>query len=219
MTACTSVAIEPLALFGGTFDPVHYAHLRCAEQARRMLGLDKVYLLPAGDPPHKKTPFTTAAQRLEMLRLALAEFPTLGIDDREVRRDGPSFMVDTLGELRAEHPQRPLLLLLGQDSLNKLHVWYQWRRLFELAHIVTFPRPHAEPDYAPELAREIGRRRTVPQSVVSGPAGGFLHLNLELIDISATAIQAMLRQGASPRGMSPDSVLAYIDNNGLYRRG
>ena len=101
---------EPLAIFGGTFDPVHYAHLRCAEQARQTLGLETLYLLPAGDPPHKKTPFTTAAQRLDMLRLALVEFPTLGIDERELRRDGPSFMVDTLAELRAEYPQRPCVI-------------------------------------------------------------------------------------------------------------
>jgi nicotinate-nucleotide adenylyltransferase len=209
---------EPLAVFGGTFDPVHYAHLRCGEQARQTLGLETLYLLPAGDPPHKKTPFTTAGQRLEMLRLAQVEFPTLDIDDRELRRDGPSFMADTLGELRAEHPRRPLLFLLGQDSLNKLHVWYQWRRIFELAHVVTFPRPRVEPDYAPELAREIDRRGSDPRTVLSSLAGGFLHLDLELIDISATAIQETLRRGASPSGMLPDSVLAYIDQNRLYRQ-
>ena len=209
---------EPLAVFGGTFDPIHYAHLRCAEQARQTLGLETLYLLPAGDPPHKKTPFTNAGQRLEMLRLAQAEFPTLGIDDRELRREGPSFMADTLGELRAEHPARPLLFLDGQDSLNKLHVWYQWRRIFELAHVITFPRPHVKPDYVPELAREIDQRRSDPQSVLTSPAGGFLHLDLELIYISATAIQETLRQGASASGMLPDSVLAYIDENGLYPR-
>lgn len=209
---------EPLAIFGGTFDPVHYAHLKCAEQARQELGLETLFLLPAGDPPHKLTPFTTAGQRLEMLRLALMEFPTLDIDDRELRRDGPSYMVDTLAELRAEHPRRTLLFLAGQDSVNKLHVWYQWRRIFELAHVVTFPRPNVEPDYAPELAREIGQRRSDPQSVLSSPAGGFLYLDLELIDISATAIQEKLRQGVSPAGMSPDKVLAYIEKYGLYRR-
>jgi len=218
LAADKQLAPEPLAIFGGTFDPVHYAHLRCAEQTRQKLGLEKLYLLPAGDPPHKVTPFTSAEQRLEMLRLAQVEFPTLDIDDRELRREGPSFMVDTLAELRAEHPQRPLLLLTGQDSLNKLHIWYQWRRLFELAHIVTFPRPNAEPDYVPELAREIDRRRSDQQSVLTSPAGGFLHLALELIDISATAIQETLHRGGSASGMSPDSVLAYIDENGLYLR-
>lgn len=218
MVARQQVLTEPLAIFGGTFDPVHYAHLKCAEQARRTLELETLYLLPAGDPPHKTTPFTTAVQRLEMLHLARAEFPTLDIDDRELRRDGPSFMVDTLAELRADHPQRPLLFLLGQDSLNKLHVWYQWRRLFELAHIVTFPRPNIEPNYEPELAHEIDRRQTDRQSVLTSPAGGFLYLDLELIDISATAIQEKLRRGASPAGMSPGKVLAYIEKNGLYRR-
>ena len=92
------VSDQPLALFGGTFDPVHYGHLRLAEEARQKLNLEKVYLLPAGSPPHRDTPFTTASQRLDMLRLAVAEFPSLDIDTREIQRSGPSYMVETLAE-------------------------------------------------------------------------------------------------------------------------
>ncbi len=211
---------SPLAFFGGTFDPVHYAHLRCAEQARGILGLEKVFLLPAGDPPHKTTPFTTAAQRLDMLRLAQAEYPTLEIDEREMKRDGPSYMVDTLRELGAEHPGRSLLLLIGQDAINFLHTWHEWRQLFMLAHIVTFPRPGIVPDYVPELATEIGRRySTEPQALTGSTAGKVLHLDLELIDISATAVQDIICRGGSARGMSPAPVLQYIAENRLYLPG
>jgi nicotinate-nucleotide adenylyltransferase len=209
---------EPLALFGGTFDPVHYGHLRCAEQARRVFGLECLYLLPAGQPPHRLAPLATTPQRLEMLHLAQAEFPQLAIDDRETRRDGPSFMVDTLGELRSENPGRALVLLLGQDAMNGLHRWREWQQLFTLAHIVTFPRPGAYPDYAPELAVQLERRGCAsPGGLLAAPAGGFLHLDLELVDISATEIQAIIRHGDSPRGMLPEKVLAYIDESALYR--
>jgi len=209
---------EPLALFGGTFDPVHYAHLRCAEQARRMLGLERLYLLPAGDPPHKVTPFTTAAQRLEMLYLAQGEFPTLDIDDREMQRSGPSFMVDTLRDLRTGFPHLPLLLLIGQDTVNYLHCWHEWEQLFSLCHIVTFPRPGANPDYIPQLALQIEQRsQNDPKALLNTRSGGFLHLDLELIDISATSIQEIIQKGESPRGMLPDTVLEYINENGLYR--
>lgn len=155
-----------------------------------------------------------------MLRQAQAEFPRLLIDEREVRRDGPSYMVDTLREIRAEHPGRPLLLLVGQDAMNYLHRWHRWRQLFTLAHIVTFPRPDARADYVPELEDEVARRRHLtPETLLETGAGGFLHLGLDLIDISATGIQEIIRRGDSPRSMLPDSVLEYIGKNALYEAG
>ena len=125
--------IEALAVFGGTFDPVHYGHLRCANEVRQKLALKNLYLLPAGTPAHRETPLATAGQRLKMLQLALPEFPYLRVDDREIRRSGPSYMVDTLRELRTEFPQRPILLLIGQDAANHLHTWFKWEMLFAFA--------------------------------------------------------------------------------------
>jgi len=219
MSKETQASAEPLAIFGGTFDPVHYGHLRCAEQARHILNLENLYLLPAGNPPHRTTPSTSAAQRLEMLNLALVEFPALLIDDRETRRNGPSYMVDTLKELRAEFPRRPLLLLIGQDAVNYLHTWHEWEQLFALTHIVTFPRPATKPEYRQDLARQINRR-TCPDllSLLHLEAGGVLHLELELIDVSATTIQSIIRLGRSPRSLLPEVVLSYINENRLYTR-
>ncbi len=151
-------SIEPLALFGGTFDPVHYGHLRCADEAREKLGLKNLYLLPAGTPPHRALPQTTTRQRLDMLRLAQSEFPLLKIDERETRRVGPSYMVETLQELRAEFPQRPLLLLIGQDAANLLHTWFHWQRLFSLAHIVILTRPSIKMEYRQDVAEQIQQR-------------------------------------------------------------
>ena len=120
---------EPIALLGGTFDPVHYGHLRVAEEARQKLELDRLYLLPSGQPPHRRTPGADTRQRLQMLKLALAEFPELALDDRETRRPGPSYMIDTLADIRRDSAARPLMLLIGQDAANQLHTWYEWRQL------------------------------------------------------------------------------------------
>ncbi len=208
---------EPLALFGGTFDPVHYAHLRCADEAREKLGLDTLYLLPAGSPPHRATPQASNSQRLDMLQLALEEFPRLQIDCRELDRDGPSYMADTLQGLREEFPLRPLLLVIGQDAANKLQSWHCWRVLFELAHIVIMTRPGATPDYPSELAQQI-RQRLVPdvQTLLRSQAGGVLALPVRAIDICATTIKSMIRLGRSPQAMLPDPVLDYIKEQGLY---
>ena len=208
---------EPLALFGGTFDPVHYGHLRCADEARRALRLDSLSLLPSGRPPHRAAPGATAQQRLDMLRLAVDEFPALEIDDRELRRNGPSYMVDTLEALRASHARRPLLMLLGQDAANLLHGWHRWRELFSLTHIVILSRPEARAEYHPAVEREIEQRLTKDLRVLERvPAGGVVNLSVPAIEISATGITDMIRDGISPRGLLPDPVLDYIVRGGLY---
>ncbi len=213
-----SEAIGPLALLGGTFDPVHYAHLRCADEARVKLGLESLYLLPAGVPPHRVSPQASKAQRLKMLQLALAEFPQLQIDTRELDRDGPSYMVDTLQELRDESPQRPLLLVIGQDAANDLDRWQRWQDLFELAHIVIMTRPGQRPAYRSELEQKIERRLHADvQSLLESTAGGVLALQVEAIDVCATTIKTMISLGRSPRGMLPGPVLDYINEEGLYQ--
>lgn len=208
---------EPLALFGGTFDPVHYGHLRCADEARQKLGLQQLFLLPSGTPAHRATPQATADQRLAMLQLAQAEFPALGIDSRELHRSGPSYMVDTLRELREEFPHRSLLLLIGQDAANRLHTWHQWEQLFSLANLVILSRPGESEDYRHDLARKIlDRLVTGVQELANSPAGQVLQLQVSPVDISATTIQSMMRLGRSPKSMMPVSILNYIDENRLY---
>lgn len=212
-----STAARPIALFGGTFDPVHYAHLRCADEAREKLGLETLYLLPAGHPPHRALPQAGNRQRLEMLRLALPEFPHLRIDTRELERDGPSYMVDTLQELRAESPSGPVLLVVGQDTANHLQSWHRWQGLFELAHIVILTRPGATLEYRSELARQIQQRMvTDVQTLLQSKAGGVLNLQVTAINICATTIKSMLRLGRLPRAMLPGPVLDYINDQGLY---
>jgi len=208
---------EPLALFGGTFDPVHYGHLRCADEARQKLNLERLYLLPAGNPAHRATPQATADQRLDMLQLAQSEFPALAIDSRELRRSGPSYMVDTLRELREENPQRSLLLLLGQDAANRLHKWNRWEELFELANLVILTRPNEVEDYRHDLANKMADRLVPTVSELHDVAANkVLQLQVSPIDISATTIQSMMRLGRMPKSMTPEAVYRYIEENQLY---
>jgi len=206
-----------MALFGGTFDPVHYGHLRCADEARQKLGLKKLYLLPSGTPPHRDTPQATVKQRLDMLQLALPEFPQLEIDDRETRRTGPSYMFDTLKELRSGIGDRPLFLLIGQDAANQLHTWFQWERLFELTHIIILTRPGAPARHPPELAEQVQPRMVSDvKKLFESKAGAVFHLEVESIDISASGIKHIIRSGGSPGSMLPVAVLEYINRNRLY---
>jgi nicotinate-nucleotide adenylyltransferase len=211
---------QPLGIMGGTFDPVHYGHLRCAEEARRKLGLKTVHLLPAGTPPHRQAPVASAAQRLAMLEQALSEFPRLEIDGRETRRAGPSYMVETLLEMRVEFPNRPILLMLGQDAANGLHGWHRWRRLFGLAHIVILERPGTRAHYDPDVAQEIEDRVSAePDALFGCKAGRVLYLDVGRHDISATVIKELIRQGRSPGGMMPAAELEYIREHGIYMGG
>ena len=216
----------PVALLGGTFDPVHYGHLRFADDVRRALGLAHVRLGPAGDPPHRENPSASAADRLAMLRLAVQEFPGLVVDDRELRRAGKSYTVTTLTELRREFPDSPLLLLLGADAFRGLPTWHRWDELLGLAHVVVVARPGVELETTlPPPLLPIWRDRLVrdPGILLSRPAGAILAQPIAPLDVSASSIRESLARGRGAderwHGLLPPAVLAYIDLHRLYRRG
>jgi nicotinate-nucleotide adenylyltransferase len=213
----------PIALLGGTFDPVHYGHLRLADDVRRALRLTEVRLIPAGDPPHRGGPAASAADRLAMLKLAIAHFPGLALDDREVERDGKSYTVLTLEELRRESPRRPLLLVVGADAFLGLPTWHRWHDIFSLAHVIVVARPGVElvSSLPAALAPEWKKRRATDSQVLfSTPAGAIYQQAIAPQPISATAIRAELARGAQGRsavsGLLPPAVLAYIDQHRLY---
>ena len=213
----------PVALLGGTFDPVHYGHLRFADDVRRALGLDEVRLIPARDPPHRAGPAAAAADRLAMLQLGAAEFPGLVVDERELRRDGKSYTVLTLEELRREAPQRPLWLLLGADAFRGLPAWHRWHDIFALAHVVVVARPGVAltADLPEALAAEWRRRLTRdPAILFSTPAGAIFEERISPQPIAATEVRAQLARGDKGRravaGLLPPAVLAYIDQHHVY---
>jgi nicotinate-nucleotide adenylyltransferase len=215
--------MTPIALLGGTFDPVHYGHLRFADEVRRTLGLAELRLVPASDPPHRAGPRASAADRLAMLRLAVAEFPGLAVDEREINRSGKSYTVLTLEELRREDAQRPLLLLLGADAFLGLPTWHRWREIFALAHIVVVARPGvalAEGLPAPLVSEWAARLVRDPAILFSTPAGAIYEAFVPPQPIAATTIRAQLATGATGRDavsqLLPRAVMAYIARHGLY---
>jgi len=218
----TSRSAGPIGILGGTFDPIHYAHLRLGETLADRLQLAQVRFIPSAVPPHRASPQVTAQDRLAMVRLATAGNPRFVTDDRECRRTGNSYTVDTLRELRAEAgSDRPLVLLMGVDAFNLLTTWSRWEQLFDLAHIALAQRPGFTFDVEklpPELAAPVrGRLRDDPARIVESGAGTVIPVDVPALDISATAIRALLAGGHSARYLLPDEVLDYIGSNHLYK--
>ena len=209
--------MPPIGIFGGTFDPIHFGHLRLAEEMADALGLDRVVFIPAGQPPHRGQPQISSTDRLEMVRRAIAGNPCFAADDREVVSPNPSYTVDTLTALRAElGPEQPLWLLLGADAFLGLPQWHNWRQLFELTNIVVATRPTAadtQIENLPEpLKSEVLKRQTA--EIVA--AGSVVRRQMTPLDISATAIRATLAQRGSVRYLLPEAVLDYINEHQLY---
>jgi len=213
----------PIGILGGTFDPIHFGHLRLAQELGQALKLDEVRFIPSGTPPHRGSPQASAADRLAMAGLATRDNPLFRVDDRETRRAGPGYTVDTLAELRREFgATRPICLLLGADAFLDLATWSRWHEIFALAHVVVAHRPGFAVDtwqtrMPQPLAREYSARlMQQPLAVHLAGGGGVVVAPIAALDISATLIRDAVAKGASPRYLLPDSVLDYIHSKGLY---
>lgn len=210
----------PLGLFGGTFDPIHLGHLRLAETAREALGLERVRLIPAGQPPHRATPGASGADRLAMARLATADNPAFEVDAAEVTAAQASFTILTLERLRAElGPERPLVLLLGVDAFLGLPTWRRWTELLDFAHLAVANRPGYSLDSAQmpaALADLVARRKASPAALGAAPAGAIVPFEMTPLAISATDIRARAAAGLSLRYLLPPPVVDYISRHQLY---
>jgi len=214
--------LKPIGILGGTFNPIHYGHLRIAEELGDALGLDEVRLMPANLPPLRAAPDTSGNERLHMVQLAIADNPRLAADPREVAKTSLCYTVDTLAELRAElGPRQPVCLMLGADAFARLHRWHRWRDLFGLAHFAVAERGgHASITTAPldpELAAELRARRISEIGMLARqPAGSIYLAPTSVLQISATRIRALIARGSSARYLLPPAVLDYIQAHGLY---
>ena len=213
--------MHTIGVMGGTFDPIHYGHLRLAEEMADAIGLDQVVFVPAGQPPHRQPPQLSASHRLAMVRLAVAGNPRFAVDDREVAHLDPSYTVNTLTALRAEWgPKQVVWLLLGADAFQGLPQWHRWQQLFELTNIAVATRP-ASADVTTETLSEPLKsevlKRQLADEAGAGPAGAVWMHRMTPLAISATAIRATLARRGSVRYLVPDAVLDYIHEHQLYR--
>lgn len=207
-----------IGLLGGTFDPVHIGHLRAAVEVVEQFCLDELRLIPCARPPHRATPQVSADQRLAMAREAVRELPAVTVDDRELRRERPSWTIETLESLRGELGRDvQLFLLLGWDAFCGLPTWHRWTEILDFCHILVLQRPDADAEI-PEVLRNLQAARSVvdPQQL-HGPAGQIAFVWQTPLAVSATQIRNRLAAGQSVRFLVPDGVLDYIEAHGLYR--
>ncbi|AOM42854.1 nicotinate-nucleotide adenylyltransferase [Xenorhabdus hominickii] len=207
------------ALFGGTFDPIHYGHLRSAEALAQLVGLKQVILLPNHVPPHRPQPEATAQQRLEMVRLAVQGNPLFTVDTRELDRQTPSYTIETLKSFRQEVGKHPLAFIIGQDSLQTIHTWHKWEELLDICHLLVCSRPGYQNSLStPEVQQWLKKHQVDTPLPLSQKPQGYIYLAATpLLNISATDIRQRHQQGLSCDDLLPPSIQNYIDSQGLYR--
>lgn len=212
-----------IAVLGGTFNPIHYGHLRVAEEAREALGLDKVVFIPANIPPHKDVPaIIPADKRLEMVGIAIEDNPGFEVSDIEIRRGGSSYTVDTVRELLGRGGAGlGVSLIIGNDSFNDITSWFEYEELFRLSSFIIVPRPGypvRKPDEVlpVELAGKFWYD-SASGSYVDSAGNSLTYLDATLLDISSSDIRERIRKGGSARYLLPDGVIGYIREKKLYR--
>ena len=207
-----------IGILGGTFDPIHYGHLRTALDVQQRLSLDQVRFIPCGEPPHRIAPIAEPLQRLAMVRAAIAGQKKFVADDRELRRDGPSYMVDTLISLKKDFKDKSLCLILGTDAFNGLAQWHEWQQIFDLANIVVMRRPEA--DGKAKLNKYLFsqiKHRLVDADVLNKKLNGSIcFVPVTQMEISATMIRQQWQQCNDIQFFLPDSVLTLIRQQNIY---
>ena len=209
----------PVGLFGGSFDPVHVGHLRTAWELLSGVSLGEVRFIPSCVPPHRASAVASGALRLQMLEAAIAGQPGFVVDDCELRREGPSYTVDTLTSLRVSQPQTPLVLILGMDAFLGLPTWHRWREIPDLAHIVVVQRPGWTQQFEGELEQLYADRQLHEAAALrAAPAGGILLRQVTQLEIASSSIRSLIAAGGDPRFLVPDSVRDLIQTNRIYLR-
>ncbi|MBT3029022.1 MAG: nicotinate-nucleotide adenylyltransferase [Candidatus Thiodiazotropha sp. (ex Ctena orbiculata)] len=207
-----------IGVFGGTFDPIHFGHLRTALDVMQGVGLEEIRFIPLHGAVHREQPLAAADLRLEMVRLAIRTQAGFVVDDREIQRAGDSYTVDTLASLRQELPRRRLCLLLGMDAFSGFADWYRPDEILELAHLIVMHRPGEQGPEDPRIKRLIETSRvSTSKQLLAQDHGSILFQPVTQLEISASKIRNLLDQGRTPRFLLPAAVLQFIENKGLYR--
>jgi len=206
-----------IGILGGTFDPIHHGHLRIALDAAEGLGLSEVRLVPLAQAVHREQPLANSSQRLAMLHLAVQGRPLYTVDDREIRRGGPSYMVDTLASLQRELPGESLCLLLGSDAFNGFMRWRDPEGILRLANLAVLQRPGYRLPENGALRRLTRGHQCEAVELNAHAAGRIAFLDVIQLEIAASDIRQRLRDGRDPSWLMPQAVIDYVATHGLYR--
>lgn len=208
---------HPIGIFGGTFDPIHYGHLRTAFEMLQVLRFDEVRFIPCGDPPHRGITYADAELRYRMVDAAIKGQEGFLSDDRELRREGPSYSIDTLTDLREEFPERSLVLIVGMDAFLELPKWHRWDEILNFAHIVVAHRPGWRVPDIGELGNLIAENGTHRVDDLHEVTHGRIHIHAATqLEIASTEIRDLVATGRDPRFLMPDAVRDVIKQTNLY---
>lgn len=208
---------QAIGILGGTFDPIHFGHLRTAVELYQALDLAEIRIIPCFQPVHRKLPVASPEQRLAMVECAIKSDSKLIAEDCEIKRKGPSYTIDTLLHLREKLPSTPLCVIMGIDAFLNFPSWHRWEEILQLAHLVVAHRPQYQLPKTGIVAELIKQRfKQNPLSIHESMAGNIVLHPVTALDISATDIRKQIAMGRSPRFLLPDSVLEYIQQHGTY---
>lgn len=207
-----------MGILGGTFDPIHYGHLRIAQEVMEAIGLSEVRFIPAATPPHKRTPTASAEQRTAMVKLAIQDNPAFSLDLIELSRSGPSYTIDTLEHLYHLHPETACCLILGSDAFRQLYTWHRWQALLDFCHIILVQRPPAEnTTLCPEMEQFLTQHATSSVEPLSRHRHGLIYTqSVTAQDISSSQIRQLIANKLSTQYLTPVTVVDYIDQHKLY---
>lgn len=209
--------MNPIGIFGGTFDPIHYGHLRSAFELLQALRFSEVRFVPSADPPHQNSTFAPADLRYRMVEVAVSGQPGFVVDDCEFRRDGPSYTIDTLTAIREEHPDVSLCLITGMDAYLGLTSWHRWDELLNLGHIIVAHRPGwTLPDTGGLGELLAAHGTTSVDDLHRSPGGRIYDHAVTQLEIASTDIRELIAEGRDPRFLMPDAVREVILETGCY---
>jgi nicotinate-nucleotide adenylyltransferase len=206
-----------MGILGGTFDPIHFGHLRLALELHQAFDLDHIRIVPCSQPVHRKVPVASPEERLAMAKRAIATESAFKVDDCEIRRKGPSYTIDTLLEFRAKAPQVPFALLLGIDAFLGFTSWNRWQEILDNAHLIVAHRPNYHLPHEGVVAKLLRDRLIEDAQEMRKKIGGSILLHpITSLEISATDIRKQIAMGKNPRYLLPDNVYEHIKKRGTY---
>lgn len=209
---------QAIGFLGGTFDPIHFGHLRPALEISEALSLRQLFIMPNHIAPHKSASHASAKQRCEMVRLAIQQQPRMAIDTRELNRAAPSYTIDTLKELKALYPTTPICFIMGMDSLMGFDTWFQWQEILNYCHLIISQRPQWDGQFNSAVQAVVKRCKTSNRHDLHNLQSGKIYFqNTSQFDISSTEIRQLLRKNISINYLLPEAVNDYIKKHQLYK--